>query len=1529
MSISKSESEYTSYGPGKTNWKYMIDFSKIHSFQSGQRLSFEELVCQLARREVFPADAEFRRVEGSGGDGGVESYWLMPNGKKCGYQAKYFLRSADIDWSQIDKSVVQAIVTHKKLERYVVALPCDLTDRTGKKGRGKAGWEHWSAHVQKWQSEAAKIGNIKIQFEPWAQSELLDRLSKPDAAGLRQYWFGDVEFSQDWFKKHVQESITALDERYHPEDHVDVRIQKLFSIITRDQSYISDLSNKLSTITKCALPYHNLSGLPKNPGSSLLAEFSNAHQQLIGIHEEFALPPAKDWDTNKWARYTDELLSVVDKITDWYWDYERELKEGDSEKSQIRTIRRKASLLKDATETFRSICSSQYMKAEKCRLAFIKGVAGTGKSHLLGQGASDSANGGKPVILVLGQRLNDEEPWSQFAKLLQLTNKPADVLLGALDAAGEATGTRTLLLIDAINEGSGSRYWQNHIASVVGKVKQYKNISCVISCRSEYFPIAVPDSLSSNIPIFEIRGFETVEEQINAARVFLDRRGIARPSTPWLAPEFINPLFLRSVCIALARDKRSEFPTGLNGTRKILSYYLDSIGRNIEAIEGSHVPLSSVVKLSIVAIANEMMTRREDYLNLSDTGRLIDDQFQSLRPKSETSWLLVFLSNGLVRRDPNPFVDDDPLKDTEDVVRFSFQRFQDFLMGEALVGDSVDATKLFGKSGVLSFMLRENKISWKWHGLFDALSSIVPEKFNCEFVDILPGGADHWWHFWEVREAFIESIKWRERNAFSNRSIELLNALSNTHRHPTEVLLEVSVSANHPWNADFLHYNLSKLKLPKRDAFWTVWLNNQSDDIESSVGRLIDWCLSGQAPHTNRENQFLASQTLCWFFTSSNRQIRDKATKALTSLFIIRADLFPALLERFKETDDLYVLERLLAAAFGASCRDQCLKRLASYSSVIFNSIFVTGSPPLGLLLRDYAFGIVELAKYHNVLAGDVNFDLCSPPYRSSTIRFTVNEQKLKALAKKAGDEEILNSATGFMGDFAQYEIKPKLMHFLAVPLKKSVPLTADQRLQLFNTDIVGNSKEKIRAFEKLRKNANPYSYGLRKFRDSLEDLDQSEIDRWQMDIKQSEKDFLALLSSEEIAQFRSDAAPGLYERSINTNRPPGVDIAAAMRWVANRAYRLGWTAKRFNRDRSQLGRNSRERPIVERIGKKYQWLALDELMCHLADNNWLSGEYGNLPKIYTNPIDVGFDRDIDPTVIEEKEIREYFFDTLGAWAINPEITLSEVSESELPAWPFLDDPAVKLKDLIIREDDAGHRWIVLYEHQSKTEKYDGELVGEHGMRQQEFRFLMSVIVRKNEVNEIAYTLKSEREIDVMSWSGLDMTDEAFLLEAPWRTTWPSSQWRYDRGGPPEGVGVAFPVSAYCWESHLDASLPEGFSTHLPSTWLSKDLCLQPKINLTGSWVTPSGEIVFKEISGEKGDVICLIREDAILNILPNDLCVISLLVAERNAWPGGGNRNASWRRTEGLCWHDGKKLKSVTWKNDSGNGTSARYARS
>jgi hypothetical protein len=66
----------------------VIDFREIRPYEGDKRKGFEELICQLARRENNREAGEFRRVEGAGGDGGVEGYWLLEDGTEHGYQAK-------------------------------------------------------------------------------------------------------------------------------------------------------------------------------------------------------------------------------------------------------------------------------------------------------------------------------------------------------------------------------------------------------------------------------------------------------------------------------------------------------------------------------------------------------------------------------------------------------------------------------------------------------------------------------------------------------------------------------------------------------------------------------------------------------------------------------------------------------------------------------------------------------------------------------------------------------------------------------------------------------------------------------------------------------------------------------------------------------------------------------------------------------------------------------------------------------------------------------------------------------------------------------------------------------------------------------------------------------------------------------------------------------------------------------------------------------------------------------------------------
>jgi hypothetical protein len=95
---------------------------------------------------------------------------------------------------------------------------------------------------------------------------------------------------------------------------------------------------------------------------------------------------------------------------------------------------------------------------------------------VLGQIASKRVEQDLPTILVLGQDFGDAPFWTQFGQLLGIDGNSAVEILGLLNAVGERLGARTLILIDAINEGIGAHYWKHWLPTVVASIQSYPEV---------------------------------------------------------------------------------------------------------------------------------------------------------------------------------------------------------------------------------------------------------------------------------------------------------------------------------------------------------------------------------------------------------------------------------------------------------------------------------------------------------------------------------------------------------------------------------------------------------------------------------------------------------------------------------------------------------------------------------------------------------------------------------------------------------------------------------------------------------------------------------------------------------------------------------------------------------------------------------------------------------------------------------------------------------------------------------------------
>ena len=176
----------------------------------------------------------------------------------------------------------------------------------------------------------------------------------------------------------------------------------------------------------------------------------------------------------------------------------------------------------------------------------------------------------------------------------------------------------------------------------------------------------------------------------------------------------------------------------------------------------------------------------------------------------------------------------------------------------------------------------------------------------------------------------------------------------------------------------------------------------------------------GHRPTIDRADE-LCSIVMAWMLTTSNRFLRDRATKALVSLLTGRLVTVRILLDRFADVDDPYVAERIYAAVYGVVMHSSDRRGVGPIASTVYELVFADGAPPAHVLLRDYARGIIERALY---LGADIDIDpgLIRPPYTSMWPEIP-NDTEIEPYLTDRSDGAYYISHSVMDDDFARYVI--------------------------------------------------------------------------------------------------------------------------------------------------------------------------------------------------------------------------------------------------------------------------------------------------------------------------------------------------------------------------------------------------------------------------------------------------------------------------------------------------------------------------
>ncbi|HEY2327449.1 MAG TPA: hypothetical protein VGH52_08205 [Gaiellaceae bacterium] len=281
-----------------------------------------------------------------------------------------------------------------------------------------------------------------------------------------------------------------------------------------------------------------------------------------------------------------------------------------------------------------------------------------------------------------------------------------------------------------------------------------------------------------------------------------------------------------------------------------------------------------------------------------------------------------------------------------------------------------------------------------------------------------------------------------------------------------------------------------------------------------------------------------------------------------------------------------------------------------------------------------------------------------------------------------------------------------------------------------------------------------------------------------------------------------------------------------AKRWVFQRCVRLGWTPERFGRFDDQLDRRSRDEHKPERFGKKYQWIALRELVARLTDNyRWAEDSWGDPAGDYKGPWQI-YGRDIDPTLPpppiqdEHDEFAEpaltFEEDDRRAWWVPTGPEYQEAVD-DVRLWVHDDADVPTTEELVVKVDDSSDRWIATrsYFTWKEVAPEDEEPFGVP--RREQWSHLYPWLVRNSDAAEFEAFLKQRSLMGRWMPEGGDITSTAYLGEVPWAAScreYPP-EWTCDYDNLP--VEVLPFATGYIWEGNiLDCSLSEAVHAAVP-----------------------------------------------------------------------------------------------------------------
>ena len=1314
------------------NWKIFEA-----KYENREQWAFEQMSYFLFCNEMNNNIGAFRYKNQTG----IETEPIEKEGVFYGFQSKYYTTSISQNKKEIIDALKKAKIKNKKLNIIYFYISQEFSESSNKKKKKP----QYQIDIE---NEAQTIG-VKLIWR--VKSHFEYQLSQPKNKWISNIFLDKNSLSPDFFKNQTEKEIINLGPRFNEELNFELPIAQLFDAISHNvvfyQKFISVIDKWLTERSYRKQKYNEYLSVLEKELEALKNELLNWVTHFdYSLDQQIQLTEFLD-------RLHQYIRKVSDKKSELYNHKNRKTEPNkfDNELSRLREIENESyEFLEQIGELKISLVNNPTL--------IIQGEAGCGKSHLLGDVATKRKNESLPTVLLLGTTFNSSNTIEQnILNRLDLSYSFKE-FLADLNNIGLYINSRVLILIDAINEGAGVDLWKNQIAGFISDIAKYPAIGLVLTIRSSYYDDIIPIDFKNNPKINLATHIGFKGNEYEALKLFSEFYGLTLPNFPILNPEFSNPLFLHLICEYCRNLPKKNFPKGFNGITKIYNSYKKILNNKFGEKRHEYKNREIVTK-AINIFADAIFNAKYGQLGIEEAVNLFDEKFPRF------PHLLTDLIEESVFIKMRPQYEESH----KDFISFSYQKLGDFFMAEELLKGYTTKEKLidaFKKDEKIQ-RIRSN-YQWEYNGVVEIFAVLLPEKYDVELFDLIElfynkkDKVDNDWLKDETYRSFtrllLESLKWRELSSINEKKITIW--LEDNGKLDYDewlyTLTELTANSKHPFNSDRLYKILLKQSMPQRDSFWQRYLkyyNGYDDnDIAYPLRRLIDWAWSPNISiNTDNETSRLVAQTLVWVLASTNIVLRDQTTKALVNLLEQQPKVLITILRSFKEVDDLYILERLYAVAYGCILRTEEEESVRIIAQYIYDTIFKDKIPPSHILLRDYARNAIEYAIFKKVEL-EVEEQLFRPPFNSEMLILPQNEDEVKkykldydslGFKETYGFEQnaIYNSVISGIADFGHYIVESAVENFTSISFRE------EEINEQFIKTLDKEKKDFIELFFKCKKRKTNF---LKRF-DHIKQTEikfKSEQEKY---VKMFQK-FESVLEQEmdkyfnsKQVKFLNDKIVPFYEKKIKADNIAPWPIRY---WIVKRVFELGYDRKLHGEYDNIVSSfyYSRHENKIERIGKKYQWIAFYEIMSILTDNFKLNEGLSSDDKyeFYKGAWQLNL-RNVDPAYItknsEESEDNTVKPDKAKEWWADKEYKEWNHPDSE---WVKTINDLPNPKEIIEKKGENSSEWFYL-EHYVNWNEPKRIGVDRYEGRRKEMRYLIqSLLVKKSDKKKIITYFKNQ-----------------------------------------------------------------------------------------------------------------------------------------------------------------------------------------